>query len=64
MIRVTNIMRCDICYRAHIEDYTVIMGNEMPKPSMPEGWRVLFNSIICDRHKVEVVLDGKRWIDA
>jgi len=51
-IDINSTFKCDICGDIEKNHKKVAYGWDMPKPSLPEGWRVIDGTTVCLEHTV------------
>ena len=53
--------KCNIkgCNNEHIEKFEIGDYDAIPHPSLPLYWHKLEHMIICDKHDITILIDGK-----
>ena len=50
-------VNCAFCGETRVQEYPISAGSEVPRPILPECWRVLDGFPICPRHLI-IILDA------
>jgi hypothetical protein len=59
MIKSKYFYKCDICDNSTERGFVIEPGADPPKPSPPLGWNVINGKLICEKHAVKLIVDGK-----
>jgi hypothetical protein len=51
------------CASQHKENFLFNPGDVLPRPKAPAGWHLVGNRLYCDKHEIQVRVDGKRTTD-
>jgi hypothetical protein len=52
MLEVKYTFICNYCGKAYIQQHSVPLNAEVPKPITPRGWNVFNNGYICNEESV------------
>lgn len=61
-LEVTYTVRCVVCQRTSVEEFSGCSNLAMPIPSLPQGWSALNETIICDKHTIALSDPGHHEI--
>jgi hypothetical protein len=51
---------CAECGNIAEHQYGHALGSNPPVPVVPVGWREFMERLVCDRHTVNIIIDGVR----
>lgn len=53
------VIACDECDNEVTVDHKIPRYGELVTPVLPDGWKAIGGLTFCNRHKLEVLIDGR-----
>jgi len=58
-VRINHSYTCGLCRNVREASWQYAEGMDAPKPQLPEGWCWVNGQVVCDKHRVATLIDGR-----
>lgn len=62
IVQCSYTWECSICHKKMTEEYQMYSTSTPLLPTIPIGWDIIFDRVICDEHKFIVLRVGEQEI--